>query len=166
MPNLLADVSIVNRKQNEEEIKMLFDYYEENDVVESKDLTIDWNARTNHLAQLNEERRREACEIIGSEEVYRFNFQASLVTDREYGFSKSIDILADSVADAEQTARDYFLAGNIEMITYYKHIAEKENGSCSFKMNRLLTKEQSVRLNEEFNALDEALEETELAMTL
>ena len=140
--------------------------HEKGETVKSIPLAMDWSARTSKLAQLNEEERRQACELIGCGDVYRYNFIALLHTDREYGFSKSIEILADREEDAESVAKDYFLAGNVDIMDYYKHLAEKENGSCSFNMERVLTQSQAARLNEEEDAFFEALEETELGMTL
>lgn len=144
----------------------IFDYYQEGETVKTMDLIKDWSSRTSKLAQLNEEKRRQACEIVGMTEVFKYNFLASLHTDREYGFSNSIEILADCEQDAEESAREYFLAGNIDMINYYEDVAKQEKGSCSFKIERVLTREQAAILNREATELDESFSELELAMTL
>lgn len=139
-----------------------------NDIKSERDLMIDWNSRVHNLAQLKEEDRKEAIQYIGEDHVYRFSVEGILIENGDKGsFDSMIDIMANSVEEAEQAANDYFVATYIDIIEYYSNKARTcENCSCSFKMMNLYTQEEANeenRLNAEW---EETLSELELCMTL
>ena len=136
-----------------------------NDVKFEKEINIEWNEHTQKLAQLNETERLNAVQYIGTEHVYRFKLEASLfIRDEKYGIDYTMDIIADSYDEAEQAAVNYFIASNMDVITYYREQANAmEDYSCAFMISSLYTKEEA----QEANRLDEELFEfSEMIMTL
>jgi hypothetical protein len=139
-----------------------------NDVMNEKVINVNWNERCQALAQLNDKERKEAVQYVGTDHVYRFDLVGTLIDNGEEGnFGSIIDIMADSVEEAEQAANDYFVATYLGIINYYQNKAQACPGcSCSFNMSRLYTQEEANEANRLDAEWEEMFSELELGMTM
>lgn len=139
-----------------------------NDVMNEKAIPINWNERCQALIQLNDEERKDAVQYVGTDHVYRFDLNGILIDNGEtFNFGDIIDIMADSVEEAEQAANDYFIATHIDGINYYQNKSQSCAGcSCSFNMARLYTQEEANEVNSSNAKWEDIFSELELCSTL